>query len=625
MTTESEPQASEGAVVPGALAPARVQPSACPDENALAELVQGLLDDDVASQLELHLDTCEQCRRIVSSVGQSSYLAARRTRVDSGRALGSGASDVAPSTWSMPQNPAAIDIPAVGTILAGKYRVEGLLGQGGMGVVMAAKHLTLGKLVALKVMRPDLAVDKVASQRFVREARAASLLRSEHIARVIDLDTLDDGAPYIAMEYLEGEDLGAVLTRRGTIAAHEAAIYIVQVCEAIAEAHAAGIVHRDLKPANLFLTHRGNMPCVKVLDFGVSKIIAGGPLLDDVASTDTKSLVGSPHYMAPEQLISAKAVDPRTDIWALGCILFELVSGKSPFNTGAALAQVMASILRDNAPSLRVTCPHLPDGFVTIVERCLEKDPALRFQRVDELAKALVAFTAPTDVRLAGGVAVVEVDGGRPSLRATSIGVAVGTPPVVSPGTSSPNTTATASASTASPTITQSTTLRGSSRWMFVALAIAALGLGGFAAYRVTGSDRSTPMSSTAPSSLSTAPSSPSTAPSSPTTATPSTAPSTAPSSSTIATPSTAPSTTATPSTAPSTAPSSSTTAAPSTAPSSATTTAPSTASSTASSPSTRTPSATAPSTDSSTAPSTKPAKKKRPKKLEDDLIGPSF
>jgi eukaryotic-like serine/threonine-protein kinase len=378
----------------------------CPDENALAEFVQGLLDDIVASEIELHLDGCQECRRIVSSVGQSSYLAARRTRIDSGRADGSH-----PPTSTREMEPAAsseMKVPEPGTILAGKYRVEGLLGQGGMGVVLAVTHIPLCKLVALKLMRPDLAIDKGAAQRFVREARAASLLRSEHIVRVIDLDTLADGSPYIAMEYLEGEDLGAVLARRGTIPAHEAATYIVQVCEAIGEAHAANIVHRDLKPANLFLTHRAHTPCVKVLDFGVSKIIAGGPLADDVASTDTKSLVGSPHYMAPEQLISAKSVDPRTDVWALGCILYELVSGTSPFATGGALAQVLASILRDHVPP---PGPDLPPGFVEVVERCLEKDPARRFQRVSELSAALAPFTAPVQ-------------------RATAIGVGTPTPPI---------------------------------------------------------------------------------------------------------------------------------------------------------------------------------------------------
>ncbi|MFN0245604.1 MAG: protein kinase domain-containing protein [Kofleriaceae bacterium] len=362
----------------------------CPDENLLAELVQGLLSIASSSKLEHHLDTCESCRRTVSSVGQSSYAAARRTRIDSGRAAELVASARVLSTSTLSSRASAT--PAPGTILAGKYRVEGVIGQGGMGIVLAATHLTLGKLVALKIMRPDLAVDPLATQRFVREARAASQLRSEHIARVIDLDTLDDGAPYIAMEYLEGDDLGAVLALRGTLPIHEAAVYIAQVCDAIAEAHASGIVHRDLKPANLFLTHRANTPCIKVLDFGVSKILAGGPLADDVADTDTRAIVGSPHYMAPEQLVSAKSVDPRTDIWALGCILFELVSGTSPFNTGAALAHVMASILRDPA---QIHSANVPPPFLAIIERCLQKDPAQRFHRVEDLAAALQPFTAP--------------------------------------------------------------------------------------------------------------------------------------------------------------------------------------------------------------------------------------
>lgn len=388
----------------------------CPDENALSELVQGLLDDERAAELEHHLDGCVECRRIVSSVGQSSYVAQRiRTSLD--------AEDGEPGTISMAQPPSLADkattgqeIPAAGTVLAGKYRVERLLGQGGMGVVMAATHMTLGKLVAVKLMRHDLAVDAGATQRFVREARAASLLRSEHIVRVIDLDTLADGSPYIAMEYLEGEDLGAVLARRGPLPAHDAATYIVQVCEAIAEAHAAGIVHRDLKPANLFLTIRAQSPCVKVLDFGVSKIIAGGPLSDHVASTDTKALVGSPHYMAPEQLISAKLVDPRTDVWALGCILYELVVGETPFGNGHALAQVLASILRDNMPSLERRCPNLPAGFAEIVMRCLDKDPARRYQRVEDLAAALAPFVT-------GGVPHLTTTVTGPSPRiATAIG-----------------------------------------------------------------------------------------------------------------------------------------------------------------------------------------------------------
>ena len=369
-------------------APAREE---CPDENALAELVQGLLEPLEANRVEAHLDGCAECRRIVSCVGQSSYVAERVAR---------RATPAPESTWLMfGPNRTLPDArrdetaaPAIGKILAGKYQIERLLGQGGMGVVMAAKHLALGKLVAIKVMRPEVLVEPSAAQRFVREARAASRLRSEHIVRVIDLDTIDGGVPFIAMEYLEGEDLGA-LVQRGPIDACEAVTYVLQVCEAIAEAHAAGIVHRDLKPANLFVTRRSDgSPCMKVLDFGVSKIIAGGPLADELTSTDTKALVGSPSYMAPEQLISAKAVDPRTDIWALGCILFELVIGRTPFGANPALAQVLASILRDETPRMQVLRADLPVGFAEVVERCLEKDPSRRYPSVDALAAALSPF-----------------------------------------------------------------------------------------------------------------------------------------------------------------------------------------------------------------------------------------
>ncbi len=371
----------------------------CPDENALSELVQGLLDESTSASLEAHLDGCADCRRIVSSVGQSSYVAQRMTRAEPLKGATWGMLEPSNTpTFASHVDPSPLRQP--GEILAGKYRIERLLGQGGMGVVMAAKHLTLGKLVAIKLMRADLVVDPNAAQRFVREARAASRLRSEHIVRVIDLDTLDDGAPYMAMEYLEGEDLGALLARRGSISAAEAATCIAQVCEAVAEAHAAGIVHRDLKPANLFVTRRQDgSPCMKVLDFGVSKIIAGGPLADDLTTTDTKALVGSPHYMAPEQLISAKSVDPRTDVWALGCILFQLISGRTPF-AATALAEVLASILRDEVPSLDAVQPDVPPGFAAVVARCLDKDPARRFQRVDDLAAALAPFVEgrPTDV-----------------------------------------------------------------------------------------------------------------------------------------------------------------------------------------------------------------------------------
>lgn len=284
---------------------------------------------------------------------------------------------------------ATASAPALGSVVHRKYLVERLLGSGGMGYVVSARHLELGHRVALKLMHAEIACDASAAQRFSREARAVSRLRGEHVARVLDFDRLPDGTPYIAMEYLEGEDLAAVLASRGPRSEREAAHYVVQICEAIAEAHVAGIIHRDLKPANVFITRRSDgSTCVKVLDFGVSKIVAGDLLEQDFASTDTRALVGSPQYMAPEQLAAVKTIDARVDIWALGCILYELVTGRMPFD-GGSLAALLASILRDEPAPLAVVAPGISPAYVAIVERCLAKQPDSRFQTADELAAAL--------------------------------------------------------------------------------------------------------------------------------------------------------------------------------------------------------------------------------------------
>src|SRR5829696_2386345 len=204
-----------------------------------------------------------------------------------------------------------------GDILAGKYRVERILGAGNMGVVVAATNIALEQLVALKFMLPGKAPNPQQHERFLREARAAARLRSQHVAHVLDMGTLENGAPYTVMEFLEGQDLAAVLAERGPLPVEEAVEYVLQVCEAVGEAHAAGIVHRDLKPANLFLTGDvSGSPCVKVLDFGISKLSGALTL------TQEKQAFGSPLYMSPEQMNAFKLVDARGDIWALGVILY---------------------------------------------------------------------------------------------------------------------------------------------------------------------------------------------------------------------------------------------------------------------------------------------------------------
>lgn len=287
-----------------------------------------------------------------------------------------------------------------GEVIAGKFRVERTLGEGGMGYVMAARHLQLNQTVALKFMREEVCTPDYKS-RFLREARNTVRLKSQHVSRVIDVGTLDDGVPYMVMEYLEGRDLSDLLHERGPFPVQEACEYVIQACEAIAEAHSLGIVHRDLKPANLFLTRGQNgEPLVKVLDFGVSKVtpIEFGPggLSHDPDSVVTKAtdLLGSPGYMAPEQIMSAKDVDTGSDLWSLGVILFRLVSGRAPF-ASPALGELIQQIVHGPIPSLRDARPDIPAGLEHVAARCLERDRAKRLSDAGELARMLAPYAGP--------------------------------------------------------------------------------------------------------------------------------------------------------------------------------------------------------------------------------------
>jgi eukaryotic-like serine/threonine-protein kinase len=285
----------------------------------------------------------------------------------------------------------------VGEVLAGKYRVDRVLGEGGMGVVVAATHLELDERVALKFMKAELSANVQAAERFLREARAAVKLKSEHVARIHDVGKLENGAPFIVMEYLEGLDLGAIVERRGPLPLIEACDYVLQACDAVGEAHTLGIVHRDLKPANLFVTRRQDgTSLVKVLDFGISKTNALEQKPESI--TSTKAMMGSPHYMAPEQITSTRTVDGKADVWSLGVILYQLTSGTVPFD-GESLGEVMAHILQDEVPDLRLRRPDLPEGFLALVRDCLQKDKARRCKSVAALARGIADF-APAHHRM---------------------------------------------------------------------------------------------------------------------------------------------------------------------------------------------------------------------------------
>lgn len=287
--------------------------------------------------------------------------------------------------------PSALEL-APGQVLAGRYRVDRILGQGGMGMVVSAVHIQLKTPVAIKILKRDAAMFPDAAARFLREARAAANLNNEHVARVTDFGTLDDGAPFLVMEYLEGKDLAALLEVNGALPVDQAVDYLLQACEALAKAHVLGIVHRDIKPANLFVT-RGDdgLPCVKVLDFGISKVAQDNAWGPETHPVETGIAWGSPHYMSPEQIRGSLDMDGRTDIWALGVTLFQLLTNALPF-MGTGVHQITALILERVVPSVRDFRPELPAGLDEAIQRCLAKDRAHRWRNVAQLAQALVPF-----------------------------------------------------------------------------------------------------------------------------------------------------------------------------------------------------------------------------------------
>ncbi|MBX3212610.1 MAG: protein kinase [Labilithrix sp.] len=281
-------------------------------------------------------------------------------------------------------------LPRPGETVCGKYRIDSVVGAGGMGVVMGAVDTSLGRSVAIKFLAPHKASREGAVARFLREARAAAAIQSEHVVRVFEVSTLPNGAPFIVMEHLRGVDLAQLLEGRGALPIDEACDLLLQACEALGEAHGRGIVHRDLKPQNLFLTQRPDgSPCVKVLDFGISKAVDEGP--QNLTSTDT--VMGTPLYMSPEQVRSLKNVDARADIWALGSILFELLTLSPIFHAPSASA-LCAMIAMDPPTPLRARRPQAPAELEAVILRCLHKDPAGRFQDVAALADALVPFAS---------------------------------------------------------------------------------------------------------------------------------------------------------------------------------------------------------------------------------------
>jgi serine/threonine-protein kinase len=297
---------------------------------------------------------------------------------------------------------------AAGVVLLGKYRIERLLGAGGMGVVYAAHHLMLDRPVAIKLLAPHAALNQVALQRFLNEARNAARIDSEYICRVMDLGVLPPDArpgpgsdarpgvagpastaPYIVMELLVGMDLAQLLAERGRLPVREAVGYVIHALSGIRSAHLIGVVHRDLKPSNLFLAKTSDgRSVVKVLDFGISKAMGPG---GQPGITADRNIIGSPAYMSPEQAKSSPTVDARADIWTVGVILYELLTCVVPF-AAPSIAETLADVLGKVPPPVTQLRPDVPPGLAAVIARCLEKDPALRFQDAGALALALGPF-----------------------------------------------------------------------------------------------------------------------------------------------------------------------------------------------------------------------------------------
>ena len=300
----------------------------------------------------------------------------------------------------------------VGNVLLGKYRVDEVLGTGGMGKVLRAWHLYLQQPVAIKVLLLHVLEDATTVQLFLREAQATVKLRSEHIARVMDVATLYDGTPIMVMEYLEGDDLNQIVRAHGPQSPHVVVDLMLQACEGIAEAHAMGIVHRDIKPSNFFVTRRiDNSQLLKILDFGISKAPVGQGEL-----TGTQSVVGTPTYMAPEQMKHARSADMRSDIWSMGIVMYQLIEGRPPFQ-GESFPEVVYKVTTEipKPPSVK-----LPVGLSDAIMRCVEKEPTKRPQNAGELAKLIAPFASdPVGAALSAerAMRILATRGSQPQVR----------------------------------------------------------------------------------------------------------------------------------------------------------------------------------------------------------------
>ena len=305
--------------------------------------------------------------------------------------------------------------PRVGRTAGGKYKLVRLLGEGGMGAVYEAQHSVVGRRFAIKFLHPELAGNAEIVARFQREAQAAGSLENENIAAVVDAGTAEDGAPYLVMEYLEGEDLAHLLFRCGPLPVPRAAYIMIQACRGLVAAHERNIVHRDLKPENLFVCKRNDgSDLVKVLDFGIAKLHVGG---SGTGLTHTGATMGTPFYMSLEQARGAKEVDHRTDIYSLGVILYEILTGAKP-HPGESYNEILYHVISNEPAPLEAVRLGLPAGLSAVVNKAMAREAGDRYASAALLMETLIPFAgrAVTPLRTSLG-ATMQTPGSIPSAR----------------------------------------------------------------------------------------------------------------------------------------------------------------------------------------------------------------
>lgn len=387
----------------------------CPSEEALLAFAEGSMPEARREAMLAHIGTCDDCRQTLSAIvarpfweiddpnvkrserGEVSKFtsdtsgAARSDRSDDRISVSAIQSIGTRAHIDRAQNtgapPSLSSEPVAGTLLDSRYLLGERIGKGGMGVVYRAEHTRLNCAVAIKFLGRLAVTAPNARARFFREAQMVARLRSDHVVRVMDVSTSEVYGDYVVMELLDGEDMAHALRRLGPMEPSDVAAIALQACAALADAHAAGIVHRDIKPANLFLLRHAEQPTVKVLDFGLSK--SGSGDVNDVSLTDSATIVGSPLYMSPEQASRPREVDFRADIWSLGCVMYEGLTGTPPFRGDTTLDVVAQIVGAGRVVPLRTLRSGISRDFEALIMRCLERDPAQRYASVAELAVAL--------------------------------------------------------------------------------------------------------------------------------------------------------------------------------------------------------------------------------------------